>query len=219
MRRAKTSIGTVGAILDVLGIRLEARFRSPFIDRRPQGDAVHRRCAAYVSRRLEQTGWTVREEVEIVDGRMHGWIDVLAYEPASGCVLVAEVKTELHDFGEVERTMGWYERSAWRASARLGWRPGSVVGVLFVLATGAVEHRLAENAEAIKRVYGVRGTALQDLLDRTPHPTFDGRGLARIDPRRRGRRWVWTSAIDGSRATLPYRDYAAAARALAPRPR
>lgn len=214
----QASIGTIGTLLDALGIRLEARLRPPFVDRRPHADGVHRRCVAYVSRRLDATGWTVVEEVEIVDGRLHGWIDVLAYEPTSGCVLVTEVKTELHDLGEIERTMGWYERSAWRASARLGWRPRSVVGVLFVLATSAVEQRLGENSEAIKRIYRVRGTAMSDWLD-GPRGPFEGRGLALIDPRRRGRHWVWASAIDGSRAMPPYRDYAAAARALAPRSR
>jgi transcriptional regulator with XRE-family HTH domain len=208
------SLDTIGSVLDALGIRPELRLRPPFIDRRLQADIVHRKCAAYVRAKLEAHNWTVVEEVEIQDGRMHGWIDVLAFEPSSGCVLMGEIKTELHDLGQIERTMGWYERSAWRAASGLGWRPRSVVGILFLLATAAVEKRLAENVHAIKQSYPVRGIKVQAWLDRGSVDTPAGRGLALIDPRRRGRRWAWASMIDGSRAAPPYLDYAAAARAL-----
>lgn len=215
----QASIATVATILVALSIRPELHLRTPFVDRRPQGDAVHHRCLTYVARRLERLGWIVSEEVEVEDGRMHGWIDTLAFDQSSGSVLVAEVKTELHDLGEIERTMGWYERLAWRASARLGWRPRSVVGVLFVLATDAVEARIAENRDAIRRTYVVRGIEIQAWLDQEPRSPLGGRGLALIDPRRGGRRWAWSSAIDGSRMTPPYRDYAEAARSLTRRPR
>jgi transcriptional regulator with XRE-family HTH domain len=117
------SIGTVGAVLDALSIRPELRLRSPFVDRRPQRDVVHRPCVAYVGRRLEAAGWAVESEVEVTDDRMHGWVDILAFDRTSGCVIVGEVKTELHDLGEIERTMGWYERLAWRASARFAGAP------------------------------------------------------------------------------------------------
>ena len=215
----QASIGVVAAVLDVLSIRPELHLRTPFVDRRPQGDAVHHRCLTHVARRLEGLGWIVSEEVEVEDGRLHGWIDILAFDRSSGTVIVAEIKTELHDLGEIERTMGWYERLAWRASARLGWRPRSVVGVLLVLATDAVEARIAENRDAIRRTYAVRGIEIQAWLDQEPRPPLGGRGLALIDPGRRGKRWAWSSAIDGSRMTPPFRDYAEAARALTRRPR
>lgn len=78
------SIGTIGAVLDALSIRPELRLRSPFVDRRPQRDVVHRPCVAYVDRRLAAGGWDVELEVEVTDDRMHGWIDILAFDPFGG---------------------------------------------------------------------------------------------------------------------------------------
>ena len=117
----------------------------------------------------------------------------LRIEPASGCVLVGEVKTELHDLGEIERTMGWYERLGLANVIGPGWRPRSVVGILFVLATRVLEDRIARIARRSSGSIRVRGSAMQDWLDRSPHPPLAGRGLALIDPRRRGRTWALAS--------------------------
>ena len=37
---------------------------------------------------------------------------MLAFDPATGILVVIEVKTRLDDLGAIERQMGWYERSA-----------------------------------------------------------------------------------------------------------
>ena len=47
-------------------------------------------------------------------------MDLLAWHPATGLLLVIEVKTELHDLGANERQLNWYEREAWAAARRLG---------------------------------------------------------------------------------------------------
>ncbi len=113
--RARTSQATVSLVerakLDDLTFEtaealLEARLvtETPLLlDRRRQREPVHARCIGYLRRRLERDGWSVSTEVEIGGGRARGWIDLLAYHPAARILLVVEVKTELHDIGQIER--------------------------------------------------------------------------------------------------------------------
>jgi transcriptional regulator with XRE-family HTH domain len=195
------TLDQAGAICGALGTRVEFVFRSPFISGgRRQRDAAHARCVSYVQRRLTAEGWLTAREVEISHGRSHGWIDLLAFDPRTGRLLVIEVKTELHDVGQVERTIGWYEREAWRAARRLGWQARTATGLLLILATEAAETRLRDNRESLEAALPRRAP---NILEGGP-----GRGLALIDPAGRGREWLLRARIDGRRSAAPYIDYA-----------
>lgn len=199
---------TAWRLLVALGARASLAIEPPYLgDRTRQTDAAHARCTSHVGRRLERAGWLVAREVEVGGGRSRGWIDVLAYHPRTGLVLVVEVKTELHDLGRIERTLGWYEREAWASARRLGWRPRRVVGMLLILATEANEDRLRSNREALDGGFPVRAVALGRAVD-DGDVAFDGRGLAMIDPRSRRRVWLRPARIDGRRSPAPYADYA-----------
>lgn len=218
---ANCTFAVAGRLIDELGIRASLRLDAPFIvDRRRQREPIHARCSAYVRRRLEADGWTVHGEVEIVHGQSHGWIDLLAWHPTTRTVLVIEIKTELHDLGQIERTMGWYEREAWAAARRLGWRPVRVVSALVVLMTSEVEGRVRENVAAIASGFRVRGSALARWVADPSHEWARGaRGLALIDPHSRRREWLRPTWTDGRRTPPPYADYADAVRRLARRSR
>src|SRR3954453_10103137 len=99
-----------------------ARVPTVIGDRR-QRDFVHARCSAHIDRRLQSAGWLTASEVEVTHGRSHGWIDLLAFDPSTGILLVIEIKTRLDDVGAVERQIGWYERSSFEVARRLGWHP------------------------------------------------------------------------------------------------
>ena len=66
--------------------------------------------SGHIARRLERSNWNVATEVEVGGDRSRGWIDLLAFRPATGLLLVVEVKTEIHDLGQIDRALGWYER-------------------------------------------------------------------------------------------------------------
>ena len=85
-------------------------------------DGSHAATSACIQRRLERAGWLVAREVGFEDGRYRGWIDLLAYHPGTGTLLVIEVKTRLDDIGGLERSLDWYTRVASAAARRLGWR-------------------------------------------------------------------------------------------------
>ena len=133
-------LALVDRIADALGIEIDLVARTPIvIGGGRQRDLVHARCSAYIDRRLRSDGWLTAREVEIVHGRSHGWIDLLAFDPRSGTLILIEVKTRLDDIGAVERQLGWYEREAFGVARRQGWRPSRVACWLLVLASDEVE--------------------------------------------------------------------------------
>ena len=201
-------MAAVESLLAAMGARLLVDVSPPFIANSRQRDAVHARCSSHVARRLERAGWQVTTEVEIGGDRSRGWIDILAWHPVSGTLFVIEIKTELRDLGAIERSLGWYEREAWTAARRLGWRPTRVVGCLLLLATEAVELRITDNRPELARSFPTRARELANVVA----GQFDGRplkrGLALIDPRSRRAAWLRPSRVDGRRTPAPYADYA-----------
>jgi transcriptional regulator with XRE-family HTH domain len=203
------SISTIDRLLVAMGARLLIDVKAPFLANPRQRDVVHAKCSSFVARRLERSGWSVATEVEIGDDRSRGWIDVLAWHPATCLVLVIEVKTELLDLGAIERTIGWYEREAWAAARRLGWQPRRVLGCLVMLSTEVVEQRIRDNRSLLDREFPIRAKALAEIVSHGDlSGSSRGRALAVIDPRSQRHSWLRPSRLDGRRSGPPYADYA-----------
>lgn len=201
-------------------------------DRPLQRDPAHARTTSYVVGRLRRSGWDVRTEVEIGGDRSRGWIDVLAWHPTTGLVLVIELKTELHDLGEVERRLGGFEREAWRVPRAFGARPTRVVGCLLLLATESNDLRASANRASLEIAFPMRWRSLGAVLEtgsldpRPAEPTsapdpaqrrLDAavrRSIGLVDPRSRRRVWIRPLRVDGRRSPAPYVDYAAFMRSL-----
>jgi transcriptional regulator with XRE-family HTH domain len=212
--RADPSLGLVERIADALDLEIELVSRAPVvIGEGRQHDLVHARCSGQVDRRLRSAGWLTAREAEIVHARSHGWIDLLAFDPRTGTLLVVEIKTTLDDIGAVERQLGWYQRSASEVAGRLGWRPRRVLGWLLILASEEVEGVLRANQDLLSRAFPVRARSMSALVANSDEPV-GGHGLALVDPVRKRMAWLIPSRIDGRRSPAPYRDYADAARRL-----
>lgn len=204
--RANPPLDLVSRIADVLGLRLELAARPPVIvGGGRQHDLLHARCSGYVDRRLRAAGLETRREVEIVHGRSHGWIDLLAFDPRTRTIFIIEVKTRLDDLGEIERQIDWYERAAMTVAGRFGWRPRVVHGWLLMLATEAVETSIHLNRDVLARAFPMRATSMLAVLAGSEEPA-GGRGLALIDPSSRRRDWLIRTRPDGRRSPTPYRD-------------
>lgn len=215
---ANPSIDRVEAIVRALGLEVDLAVRAPVMVGGPHvRDAVHARCSAYVGRRLRSDGWDVARELEIVHGRSHGWIDLLAFDPRTGTLLVIEVKTRLDDLGAVERQLGWYERAAWDRARDLGWEPRRLRSWLLVLASEEVEQVLWANRPFVNAAFPFRARDMATLLGPGAPSTGTGRGLALIDPSSRGRDWLIRARLDGRRSPARYVDYADAAQRSAAR--
>ncbi len=200
---------TAERIATTLGLQLVLDIRPPvFLGSPPIGDLVHARCSAYVDRRLRAAGWSTAREVPVVDGRYRGWIDLLAFDPTNGSLVIIEIKTRLDDVGALERQLSWYERSAASLAGERGWSARSIRSVVLFLASEDVERTIRTNRDAMSVAFPRRG----DVLG----PGQGGRrGMALIDPRRRRRDWIMRCRVDGRRGIAPYRDYADAAVRLA----
>jgi transcriptional regulator with XRE-family HTH domain len=195
------TIEIAGRLLDALEVDVRLVCSFPLASGSPlQRDGAHATCSAYVQRRLEGAGWLIAREVEIVHGRSHGWIDLLAFDPRSGTLVVIEIKTEIDDVGRIERTLAWYQREAWSVARRLGWRPSRVAAWLLVLATDHSDDQIRSNRDVLAAAFPGRAP---DLLVDLPV-----RALALIDPRSRRRQWLVRSRVDGRRSPAPYLDYA-----------
>jgi transcriptional regulator with XRE-family HTH domain len=203
-----------GRALEVLGGRLDVRFIGAPGGPAPQRDRAHARCVAYVARQLERAGFTVATEVEVGEGRWRVFADVLAFHPRERVLLVIEVKTEIHEVGDIDRQIGIAERGASDAAGERGWRPRAVAGLLLILATVENDRRLADNRPYFDHRYRRRARDIQPLLDGLPTDIRRGeRGLAMIDPATRRRAWLLAAAIDGRRAPARYPDRAGFLRA------
>lgn len=209
---ANPTSDVVERLCDTLGIHLVPDVSGIVVRGRRGGDGprdtVHARCSACAERRMRSIGWHIAREVEVIDGRYHGWIDLLAFHPVTGRLLIIEIKTRLDDIGAIERQVRWYERLAPTIAAERGWVARSTTSLVLLLASHENEQAIRVGRDALGLSFPVRG---MDVLD---VPAAGSRGLALIDPRRRGRTWLMRPAIDGRRTVSPFRDYADAASRL-----
>jgi transcriptional regulator with XRE-family HTH domain len=213
--RANPSLDTVEQVASALGLEVHLLVRTPpiIVGHQPR-DLARARCSGYVERRLRTAGWRTAREVEIVQGRSHGWIDLVAFHSRSETLLVIEFKTRLDDLGAIERQLGWYGRSAFDAAKRLGWRPRRLVSWLLVLATQEVEDVIRHNGEQLRLAFPMRAREMLAWLSDGDHNVTGG-GLALIDPTSKRREWLIRSRVDGRRSPSPFASYAAATRRLA----
>ena len=203
------TVRTARVLLAALGARLIVTVGAPYLaDRERQRDPAHSRLSSYVGGRLRRSGWIVRTEVEIGGDRSRGWIDIVAMEPRTGVMLIIELKTEIHDLGEIQRQLGWYERASEVVARREGWRPRRRLGCLLLLATTANDARTAANRAAIDMSFPVRASSLGLVMSGQTNTTPPGRAIAMVDPRSRRVAWARPLRIDGRRSPAPYTDYA-----------
>lgn len=211
---ANPSLAIVERVALALGLEIELVARTPVVLGNLQRDLVQARCSGHVDGRLHRAGWLTAREVEVVRERSHGWIDLVAFDPRTGILLVVEIKTRLDDLGAIERQLGWYERSAFEVARRMGWRPRRIVAWLLSLASEEVEDSVRSNRIVMVRAFPTRAREMSLLLAGDAGPN-QGWGAALIDPHSKRRAWLMPHRIDGRRSPAPYADYGDAARRFA----
>lgn len=206
--RRAASLDDVERIATALGMSIDLVPRRPGVIAPRLHDVVHARCVAYVQRRLTAAGFTVLREVEVVHGRWHGWIDLLAFDPRSGLLLIIEVKSSLVDLGSVERQLAWYEREAGAIARARGWRATGARSWLLLLDSLEVDAAISHGREVLGLAFPRRAAAMRRELEGPVTEISAGRALAVIDPSSRRRDWLRATRVDGRRASPPYRDRA-----------
>ncbi len=202
-------IRAICSVLETLGVDARLLLEGPTVlTDGSQRDAVHARLCGHLAGRLAALGWETALEVEVSQGRIHGFVDVMAFRPADRALICDETKSEIHDAGAIIRALRWYANHAWDAARSLGWKPARVVPILTVLDSDDVVTRLRENRQLVEAAFPVRAAQLRAWIDDPGVPLSEGFGLAGIDPASRRRAWLRATAVDARRVVPPYRNYA-----------
>jgi transcriptional regulator with XRE-family HTH domain len=183
-------------------------------DRERQADGVHARVCGFCARRLAGWSWKMAGEVRIGDDRPRGWIDLLGFRETDRALLVEESKTELPDFGALQRSLAFYEREAWDAARGLGWKPRTINVLVVALDSAAIARRLADNRDLVRLAFPTPIPALTAWLEDPAAPRPRGWAIGTCDPASRKEVWLRPTTL-GSRRTPPaYANYAEAASKL-----
>lgn len=201
-------IRRIGSALD-LRLGWDAGYRGAELAR--LRDADHARLAEWLTRRLEKFGWIVVPEASFNHFGDRGRIDLLASHPATGALVMVEVKTVIAEIQDLLGGLDTKARNAPAVARTLSWRGGRAVPFLVVADTTTNRRRLATHARLFARLT-VRGRgavawirrpegAPSGLLLLVKLPIRNGVGL-----RRAGRQRVRRSAAQPSVAASLDRD-------------
>lgn len=170
-RAEQLSVRTVESVIGALGARLDPRllWHGPELDRLT--DAAHAAVASSVKRRLEGWGWVVRVEVSFNHYGERGRIDLLAWHPAAGVLLVVEIKSSLADVQALLGTMDVKARIAPGVGLRFGWSAPRVVPAIVFLEDRTTRRQIDQLSALFDR-YSLRGRAATSWARRP-----DGRAL------------------------------------------
>ena len=129
-------------------------------------NAGHSAMHEAVAQELRGTEWQILPEASFAIYGERGVIDILAFRPASGSLLVVELKTALVDvqglIGAVDRS----RRLARRIAADRGWSATSVSSWV-VLRDSATNHRrLAAHATVLRSAFPADGRRVRAWLRR-----------------------------------------------------
>ena len=184
-RARRLRLGDAESILRELGARVDLRLQWNGTELDRMLDERHAGLGAAVKRRLEKWGWIVRVEESFNHYGDRGRIDLLAFHPATGILLVVELKTTLVDVQALLGSLNVKARIASSVGRRYGWRERAVVPAIVFVEDRTTRNRLGRVLGLFDR-YELRGRAAVTWLRRPgiPAPTgllllTSGRGVPR----------------------------------------
>ena len=184
------SVRALTRLCAALGARVSVRalWQGEELDRLLDGD--HARLVEWVVARLAAAGWMVVPEVTFHVGGERGSIDVLAWHPETGHLLVVEVKSVVPD---VQATLAGVDRKARLApvvARERGWNVRSVSRMLVLPDDRTARRRLKQFAATFERAFPERTVALRQWMaapDRAVAGVMFVTGATQAGPRHRVR--------------------------------
>jgi transcriptional regulator with XRE-family HTH domain len=152
-------------VVRALGAVLTVRilFQGEGLDR--LRDRRHARLLERVVVRLRAEGWQVATEVSFSVYGERGSIDLLAFHPATGALLVVEVKSVVPDIGGMLMTLDRKVRLALRIGReQLGWEAASVSRMLVLPEERTARRRVADHASTFESALPDRNVAVKRWL-------------------------------------------------------
>jgi transcriptional regulator with XRE-family HTH domain len=156
---------SLGAYL-VLDVRISGE--------RPITDARHAAIQNWVAQLLRDAGWIVEVEVSFNDFGDRGRIDVLAFHPGHGILLIIEVKTRIDDVQDLLGRIDIKARVARKLAIERGWLVrGGVVPALLVREDRTSRRRITEHAALFGR-HSLRARTARAWMTRPTVPAPSG---------------------------------------------
>jgi transcriptional regulator with XRE-family HTH domain len=160
-RGDRLSVRALASLAGALGARVSVRvlWQGEELDRLL--DVGHARLVEWVVRRLAAEGWIVAPEVTFHVRGERGSIDVLARQPATGHLLVVEVKSVVPD---VQATLAGIDRKVRLApmiARERGWAVSSVSRILVLPNDRTARRRVDRFAATFARAFPARTVELR----------------------------------------------------------
>ncbi len=181
-RLERTSLARLRAVAAVLEIRLDvvARWRGGELDRliNARHSALHENVAFYFSR---LPGWHFSPEISFSVYGERGVIDILAFHPASGSLLVIELKTAIVDVNDLVGSVDRKSRLAIGIAADRGWAATTVSRWVIVTRDRTNQRRIEAHRSMLRAAFPQDGHAVRSWL---AHPVAAVSALS-----------MWSSAV------------------------
>jgi transcriptional regulator with XRE-family HTH domain len=158
----------IAAALDIR-VDFSPRWRGGELDRTLNAGhaAMHEQVAATLS---VVSGWLFRPEVSFAIYGERGVIDILAFHPGTGALLVIELKTELVDVQALIGAVDRYTRLAQRVAAERGWNARHVGCWVIVSETTRNRRRVANHGTVLRAAFPADGHSMRAWLRNPSHP-------------------------------------------------
>jgi transcriptional regulator with XRE-family HTH domain len=160
------TLHTVERIAEALGARASVRIYWHGEDLDRLLDAAHAGLVEEVVRLLAAYGWEVVPEVTFNDFGERGSIDLLAFHPEHGALLVIEVKSVVPDMQAMLAGIDRKVRVAPKLATARGWKVRSVSRLLVVGDDRTSRRRLARHGATVDAVLPLRSVAVQRWVRR-----------------------------------------------------
>lgn len=153
----RIALRTLEQVMTPLGGRVVARleWRGESLDRLT--DADHAALVEQTVRLLSADGWICATEVSFNHFGERGSIDVLAYHPATGALLVIEAKSTIPDVQATLVTLDRKARVAVELAQARGWKVAAVGRLLVVTEHRTARRRVTEHEATFRSALPDRG--------------------------------------------------------------
>jgi len=161
----RVALHVVRRVAKVLDIRLDvvARWRAGDLDRLLNAGhaALHEELARYIGGLPD---WLQAPEVSFSIYGERGVIDILAFHPPTGSLLVIELKTELADLEHVLTAMDRRVRLAATVARQRGWEPKSVSCWVVIAEGDSNRRRVRAHAATLRSAFPENGHQMRAWL-------------------------------------------------------
>ncbi|MGH2382304.1 MAG: helix-turn-helix domain-containing protein [Candidatus Limnocylindria bacterium] len=155
------SLAALMQVAEALEIRIDVlpRWRGGDLDR--MLNAGHAALHQRVARMFAGTPWLLAPETTFAVYGERGVIDILAFHPPTGALLIIELKTDLVDVQQLMTAADRYRRLAPRVARERGWNVRSIGVWVALRDTRTNRRRVGEHADILRLAFPGDGRSVR----------------------------------------------------------